>query len=322
MGLDVYLYKYEDFKKYKELEKAWYAEEKNLEMQVLKDMGYNKSYEIFGNDPEIWGERDYSAGLFDETKYKIQPNEEFKTKYWALTKERKADLAEKLGYVKGEYGDFVPNIEKTKIEIDSTINKDHMFKIGYLRSSYNSAGTNTYLKATIGKDLYDIFNRTGDSYEFQPDWEDALSVTESMISELKDQLGSYGNLYVEFINTLHVGTTPAWAKTSEDKTPESKEQAISRYRREYDEHSKSEGGYSNFFGQFYHNSPLRVVAAIPGKGVFNSVGVYLVYTADEKSEEESSNWYLEGLEITKEMIEWVLAKPQEERKKYYLHWSG
>lgn len=86
MGLDIYLYRYEDYDQYKTLEQVWEDEDKSLDTQVLNEIGYTKPHEQFGNDKEIWGERDYSAGLFTETKYLIAPNEDLKQKYWDLKK--------------------------------------------------------------------------------------------------------------------------------------------------------------------------------------------------------------------------------------------
>lgn len=307
MGLDIYLYRYEDYDQYKTLEQVWEDEDKAIDTQVLNEIGYTKPHEQFGNDKEVWGERDYSAGLFTEAKYLIAPNEDLKQKYWDLKKEKVKARATELGYLVGDYGDVFPNIDKRCIEINSSLYPDHMFKIGYLRSSYNGSGTNNYLKAILGKDLYTIFNPDHiAAYSFQPDWKTALETVREMIEDLQEQLRAYGNLHVDFIETSYGSSSI-----------HTKEAAMTVYKSEKDDHSTFSEGYSNAKGHFYHKDPMQLVAAIPGE-YFKSKGVYLVYTSGK----DEPNSYLQGLEITREMIEWILVKPRDERDKYYLHWSS
>jgi hypothetical protein len=61
-----------------------------------------------------------------------------------------------------------------KIERQSKVHPtEDLFKIGYFRSSYNSAGINSVLDATIHMDLYSVF-KPNDRYIFRPAWNACL----------------------------------------------------------------------------------------------------------------------------------------------------
>jgi len=67
------------------------------------------------------------------------------------------------------------------IEINSTLYPEHLFKIGYFRSSYNSGGINRVANRYSLLDLYDIFDPH--SYTFIPDWADAMKKCEAAIKQ-------------------------------------------------------------------------------------------------------------------------------------------
>lgn len=131
MGLDIYLYEYDDFA-------ATRAAEQEYEQISEK----------------IWDKFD----LKYEHMTDAQKNE---------CRDEAAAVATRMGL--GEYGE--DEARKRKIELDSKTDPKHLFKIGYFRSSYNEGGINSQMDTAIGKDLYWVFDRTrDDDYEFRPDW--------------------------------------------------------------------------------------------------------------------------------------------------------
>lgn len=149
MGLDVYLYKYSDYQKSQENEKA-----------------YDKYSEMLYSSIE--GIEDFE--LVKEAKEGI--------------KKKLEDKATELGL--GEWGEDVTH--KKRIELDSVLHPDHYFKIGYFRSSYNGSGINCILRDLSIPDLYDIF-KPNEEYSFSPDWNHALTVVEKSIKMYKKDKG-------------------------------------------------------------------------------------------------------------------------------------
>lgn len=269
MGLDVYLYKY-----------GSYEETKNKEdnFVIASDL--------------IWA------------KVGKPYNELTEEERGAISKEINA-LAKHMGL--DEYGQDIKN--KIKVEKNSTKYPEHMFKIGYLRSSYNDGGINSVLNGITGRTLNDIF--LGTSYCFKPDWIRALRVTREMINDFKAHIKNTGSVQAVVIDAASV--------IPKEEIITSKEKAIELYRREKLAHPTPTnfGSYSNINGHFYLDTPVKVRAMIPGKRNgflgYNTPTIYVIMEAE-------MTWYLEALEIVAEMCTWVLKK--KDRNKYYLHWSS
>ena len=314
MGLDIYLYRYEDKAEYDEQKAECEELTEQIEEQVVKDIGYSKSREEFGKDKEVWGERDYSGGLFGEHKFHIEPNEELKAKYFELTKQRMKKVAEEKGLYADGY-DLQPKQDlKNCISEDHPKYPDHYFKIGYLRSSYNSGGINSVLSAKGLGDLDYIFGReNSDEYAFRPDWEESLKRCVEIKEKYLEIAAADGGVYIYEVSQ-HLRTTPRWESELGFYSPNSKEQAMEVYRH----HLKNPGDYDNWFGAFRLENPEKVKAIIPGTGMFGDK----VYVVAQKNDEDTgvNDWYYKALEITEDTIKYVLEKKDSE--KYYLHWSG
>lgn len=277
MGLDIYLYRY-----------------KNFEDSQKREQEYESRSE------EVWN----SMGK----KYDNMPEEErdkCRIKTAAIAKELKL----------GEWGTDDRN--RKKIEIDSKKYPEHLFKIGYFRSSYNNSGFNSVVKKFIGKDLYDIFD-PGDRYQFQPNWKQSLDRAVKLLEQFKANLKPLGKMYSvegytinDFINGNSI--------------PTSEEAALKLFRAEVERWAENKKGdkhsfdnYSNRAGNFHFGEPLKVLGIIPGrvKQLLSSStqsGVYVIYEAD-------SDWYRQAIEVVIEAINWVLKQPDHD--KYYLHWSS
>ena len=193
----------------------------------------------------------------------------------------------------------------TTIELDSKIHPDNMFKIGYLRSSYNSGGINSVLKRIGCPDLYDIFE-PGDDYYVTVDWQQAQARAQVAIDRLKEHMGGpMGDYDVIEVN----GYDPVG----------SKEEALELLKHELEQKHSWGGGYSNRKGDWFLEG-IKIVGAVPGKpSMFGGNPTYYLFT---KSDKPGGNlaWYLEALEVTKEMIDYVLAQPDADN--YFLSWSA
>jgi hypothetical protein len=188
---------------------------------------------------------------------------------------------------------------KTKVEIDSKIHPAHMFKVGYLRSSYNSGGINSVLERNDCPSLYDIFE-PNDEYNFTPDWVQAQARCQIALDTLKERMGSEMAKYdVTTITNMMghgaVATAAEALKVFEEQLKRKKDGC-----RE---------------GDFYLDG-VTVCGIIPNKGFGG--GVHLVTRND--SGEDNLSFYYQALEVTKEMIDYVLA--QDDSNTYYLAWSG
>jgi len=199
-------------------------------------------------------------------------------------------LAARLGL--NEDGEY-PGRER--VRFDSAKYPDHLFKIGYWRSSYNQGGLNNYLRR-LGLPTLWVLNPK-DEYEFTPDWEQALSDAQSLLASLKEVVGSptgaYNVITVHNFNVI--------------KEVESDAQALTVFWAEL-ERSPEWRSYSSSKGHFYLDG-IDVRAVIPGKE-----DIYIVH------KDSGLGWYVEALEIVVETIEYVLAQPDPET--YYLVWSS
>lgn len=158
MGLDVYLYKHDDYEKEKALNEK-YAAESDVIWKELCGGSYNDMPE---DSKEIYSSKSKNLRLqlgLNE-KYQIEGTE--------------------------------------CIEINSKLYPDHYFKIGYFRSSYNSGGINQVLGKLMDKDLYYIFNPPEEEYAFKPNWQNTLKICNYMIEELKALLQRLGKYKVTF----------------------------------------------------------------------------------------------------------------------------
>ena len=145
MGLDIYLYRYDNFN---------------------DTIDRETKYEEFSN--KLWAEQteDYDK-LSQEVKDEIR--------------QKCKEYAASLGL--DEYGTDVNG--KEMIEFDSALYPKHMFKIGYFRSSYNDGGIERILQNFGLPTLYDIFEVNDNEYQKKPDWKRALTNVTKVIEDFK-----------------------------------------------------------------------------------------------------------------------------------------
>jgi len=200
--------------------------------------------------------------------------------------------------------------DMTKIEIDSSLYPDHMFKIGYFRSSYNDGGIERVL-FNMGLGNMDwIFGYTEDDqgYEFCPNWKESLKRAKELLFKLKG-MPAYR------CTEIRIGDFKTPSVTSAADAMEIFKKEVGRFK---NEKAGSFGSYSNSDGHFYLDEDMKILALIPGtaksylgKGTVPTMNV--IY-------EGNNSFYIQALEIIIETCNWVLSK--KDPLNYYLHWSG
>jgi len=207
----------------------------------------------------------------------------------------RAALQDRLGL--GEWGDHP---DQTSIEVDSKLYPDHMFKVGYFRSSYNNGGINTVLSDMGVPGLYEIF-LPGDEYRFTPSWDESLARVDAAIA-LFDKTVAFGAFGAFFVDAY-------------DREIDSKVKAIGVFKKQLEEHKEAGfRAYSCRDGEFYLDG-IEIVAVIPGRSYFHD-GAYVIFERDR----ESLEWYRNALEIVRETIYWILE--QQDPRNYRLEWSS
>lgn len=199
------------------------------------------------------------------------------------------------------------------IEIDSEKYPEHLFKIGYFRSSYNGSGFDSVVGNAIGKDLYYIFEVSDDTNN-RPliDWEKALErCNEVMVEWVR---------HVENSHNFDVMEIPGNYFTSFDTSGiDSPKASLNAFLGEFKKEKRAFGDYGNNLGDFYFEHPVKIYAFIYGTRAFMDRPVPIVYGIF-KNIDEHFDFYTQALEITKETIEYVLSQPDSQN--YYFRWSA
>lgn len=199
----------------------------------------------------------------------------------------------------------------TFFEKQSEKHKDHLFKIGYFRSSYNEGGFNNVMLNLLGKDytLNGILRPSSTDGAAYVDWDTAHKRALRALYALKASILADDGLY-----TAH----SIWLSLSES-SKSSPGDAINKCRREVDRWentTQKTSGYYNSDGEFYPQKPLEVYAIVSGVSAIGMSTLFLI----EKLKQDDAEWYVQALEIVVETIEYVLAQPDKED--YTLEWSG
>lgn len=248
--------------------------------------------------------------------------EEFSNKLWegkVYEQTSEADKESIRAATKAEYArlgldQYGSSTKIESIELDSALYPEHMFKVGYLRSSYNSGGINSVLERAGCPTLYDIF-KSSDEYYFVPDWEASLVRVEAAIAAYKDTLQDpLGSFDVMEVRTPIIFEGVDSPKKALDLFKE--QMKTYQTRKETDPNAWS--AYSNREGEFFLEG-RKVYGFIPNSGWGKGFHVIVGKEAAETPEED---WYYQALLITKETIAYVLSRPVDEQKQYFFGWSG
>ena len=200
------------------------------------------------------------------------------------------------------------------IEQDSALYPEHMFKVGYLRSSYNSGGINSVLERAGIPSLYDIFKPSKDDYYVTPDWEACLDRVEAAIEGYKahfaDPMGAFDVMSIR---------TPIFegVESPNEALALFKAQMV-KYQTQKETNPDAWSAYSNREGEFFLEG-RKVFGFIPNSGWGKG---FHVIVDKERAETVEGDWYYQALLVTKETIGYVLSRPVADQKNFFLAWSG
>lgn len=199
-----------------------------------------------------------------------------------------------------------------RIEIDSTRHPEHMFKIGYFRSSYNSGGLESRGRSLNLPTLHEVLgNEAREDYMVQPDWRKSLQLAKDARDAWKREetrLRGF-DVFVESGNPFR-GSPIA----SESDALNAVLEASERWESE-------DGGfdsYSNLEGVFFRDG-VQVHGLFVGMKDSLGRSVPCVYVVT-KSDESAIQWYVDAWDVVVETCEYVLSQPDPD--KFFFHWSG
>lgn len=243
--------------------------------------------------------------------------------YDKMTQDEKDEASTREEQANAEAG-FVEDDDtgKEHIEIDSKLHPEHMFKVGYFRSSYNNSGIERLGRYVTGASPLDYIFQPGEEYKLKPVWEGCLERAKNTHERWRQATKNFTEMYRMF----SAGNPFIVPTIANDR--EAMKAFLSERTRRDEALAKQEAGsqdylmggsYSNRDGNFFLDKPIEIHAAIPVlEDVLGQkhIATYLIY----KDTGDNVAWYGQALEVVIETIEYVLA--QENPSEYLLHWSG
>jgi hypothetical protein len=149
MGLDIYLYRYENHAAAVALEKEYEEKSEAIWETVAPDATYEQMTEA---------QKDNAHKQCAALCKKMKLNE----------------------------NGCVPAPDEESIELESTLYPKHLFKIGYFRSSYNEGGINHILRDRLGQDLYSVLGINQNESHQQPNWAVVVKNCVDVMQKLTD----------------------------------------------------------------------------------------------------------------------------------------
>lgn len=219
----------------------------------------------------------------------------------------------RIGWALSEYGEIIGC--KTEVNEPSALHPDHLFKIGYLRSSYNSGGFNSVMRVQGVPDLYSVFEPDDERY-VQPDWEKARE---------RAVEGRKMWLEVEPLRVLRENfIKPSDMPNAQPVTEEEAVAAVREKQRQRAALTEEQRQERELFGAMFSNwqgffAPggwtVDVRGLFIGRGMFGPEAMLVYAVSDEERDHYTQSW-----DIIIENIEYVLG--QDEPSRYALGWSA
>ncbi len=189
------------------------------------------------------------------------------------------------------------------IRRDSEKYPEHMFKVGYFRSSYNDGGIEHHLRNSDMMSLYQVFGVVGDQCDVAPDWAVALDRAKQNLEWARERWASNINV-TAFTSNFLSGPSVV-----------NEQQALETFKKQLGEDAGPFNAYSNSDGWFCRDG-AKVHGVIVGTSDILGQRVPCAYVAFEGD----YTWYTQALEIVVETCEYVLA--QDDPSKFALYFSG
>jgi hypothetical protein len=190
---------------------------------------------------------------------------------------------------------------------------EHMFNLGYWRSSYNDGGINSVARSRNLPGLYEIMEPPGDEYYFKPDWRACLERAEKAVQAWREAEADPANAYGvieeqmnQFSGLQNLGTKGDSARLTHEK--------ISGERH-------FTGGFGCREGSFYPEGIEVVGIRLGETKSWNKQmvpTVHIIYKL--KDGKNPLTWYRESIEIVHETILHMMQRPDADQ--IYVAWSG
>lgn len=296
MGLDVYLY---------ELKEGVTPEEFAAARKRREDA------------EEAFYSRDDYKSLTDEQKDEIRT---------ALPPDPEGEFNFKTNLIQPREG-----LLARQIELPHPKYPEHLFKIGYWRSSYNSGGINHVLEDLGLPTLYWVAAGEDGESDLQEyccflDWPQVLVRATELRQRYEVRKAETGNAFVveeklnPFRSPEHQDVPRSASQAMDIYIKERKRSAEFRSKFPDPEHS---GDYSNISGTFFMSGTTRLLALIPGTRTpilrTEPPAPECLY-AIVQSTDPVDNFYGEALEIVEATARHCVESGHPER--FYVHWSG
>jgi hypothetical protein len=262
-------------------------------------------------------ERAKAAAGVEGLSYNDMTDEQ-RTKWFAEADKLNKPLEEQFSV--SEYGE-TDEIESVTIPQDFMgyeRPEDHIFEIGYFRSSYNNSGINHLSDIHGFPGLYAIFPEaeSHDAYYVPVHWQAALNRVVSAQDMIRDIMRERPeNVYVLSV-TPNIFMEPPNVRSEADALEIFYEQA-----RQWKTRDRMFGtGYTNRDGQF-DSEGLKVKALIPGIDTTFRTERPCTYVVVEYSKDfDPLAWCLDAYHMVELTIRWVLE--QDKPETYRLAWSA
>lgn len=224
--------------------------------------------------------------------------------YSDMTQDEKEEAREKTRDLYARMGldeDWGEYLGKESIRIPSEKYPDHLFDVGYFRSSYNQSGFNNICRMLGVPDLYEVFD-PGDTYTPIPEWDKSLGVARKGLKMLQE---INSDVSYRVISAASYKTVKA--------SPSTEREALNVFKKNLEEKTRWTS-YRSSDGLFFLDG-VKVVAAIEGSTILGDACQYLI------EETPPGKWdsYVQAYEVVIETIEYVLD--QDDGYTYYFAWS-
>lgn len=215
--------------------------------------------------------------------------------------------------------DVAPEPPAEHIEIDHPKYPDHLFKIGYWRSSYNEGGINSIARKYGFPDLYQITfgdkdEDDGSEYHVWPNWMEVWKRAEAALVKYDEVIGKLGGVSTRTVRMK------SWGPGSKPTNEQEALTTFLKHREQMWERTDSGNeaySYSSAEGEFWMAHPQEIVAAIPGTEEWLGTAEPCMYLM---LNEEIPETYRQSLEIVRDTALHCIDQGPEAL--FYLGWSA
>lgn len=200
----------------------------------------------------------------------------------------------------------------SRIKQDSLVHPNHLFKVGYFRSSYNGGGFDSVMGRkglpTLDEILLAVEEHGG---YVRCDWVQAKQRASAALAQYQTLQGSL----LGRLDVLQVSAN----LFDPDHGPRDEREALAVAARLLERPRRDDHGFSCKDGEVYPLG-LKVLALLPGKDTTFKEPLPCTYVVYERPAQDKPDWYLQALQVVNETLDFILADPHPEH--FHLVWSS